>query len=270
MARCRALSLVEVLVLLCVAGLLAAVVLPAVARQRAAVRADECAMHLRTIGQAWHVFADDFEGRGPGHADNPQAQFTPHRWQAWLNHFVWGEELVVLNEYMRPIQQYNGWHEEYGEQLEAEAGEDNLACPEIGNWDEGIFARPYIANMNAVGGPGWVSPPYPHGQRMHQHPFHPHAQVWLGTRIDAFHRPAARFMVFEADRGNDQDPYRLAERDLLEHLDDETRSTRLLGGVGTYMFRHPNITMNVVMMDGRVHRVTNDPAMFGPERFSVE
>ena len=66
MLRSRAFSLVEVLVLLCVVGLLAAVVLPAVARQRAAVRADECAMHLRTIGQGWHVFAHDFEAAGRG------------------------------------------------------------------------------------------------------------------------------------------------------------------------------------------------------------
>ena len=270
MLRFRAFSLVEVLVLLCVAGLLAAVVLPAMARQRAAVRADECAMHLRTIGQAWHVFAHDFDGRGPGHATNPAASFMPYRWQDWLNHFVWGDDLVVLANYMRPIQRFNGWAEEYNAELVVELGEGNIGCPEIGNWDEGILARPYIANVNAVGGPALASPPYPHGKWMRQHPFHPHAQVWLGTRIDAFHRPAARFMVFEAGRGNDQDPYRASERDLLEHLDDETRSTRDVGGIGTYMFRHPNVTMNVVMMDGRVHRVTNDPAMFGPERFSVE
>ncbi len=270
MAGSRALSLVEILVLLCVAGLLAAVVLPAVARQRAAVRADECAMHLRTIGQAWHLFAHDFDGRGPGNASNPALPGATYRWHAWLNYFVWGDDLRGLNEYMRPIQRFNGWAEEYNAELVVELGEGNIGCPEIGTWNEGTFVRPYIANINAVGGLDWAHPPYPHGQRMRQHPFHPDARVWLGTRLDAFHRPAARFMVLEADRYNDQDPYRSPERDLLEHLNEETRSTRNVGGFGTYMFRHPNVTMNVAMMDGRVHRVTNDPAMFGPERFSLE
>ncbi len=270
MLRFRAFSLVEVLVLLCVVGLLAAVVLPAVARQRAAVRADECAMHLRTIGQAWHVFAHDFDGRGPGQATNSAASWAPFNWHTWLNHFVWGDELVTLNEYMRPIQKFNSWSEQYNGQLVVGPGEDNIACPEIGTWDERLFARPYVANVNAVGGIPWGAPPYPHGQVMHQHPFHQDAHVVLGTRIEAFDRPASRFMVFESDRGNDMDRYIATEQELLDQLDDEIRSTRLLGAIGTYMFRHPNITMNVVMMDGRVHRFTNDPAMFGPERFSLE
>ena len=270
MARSRALSLVEVLVLLCVVGMLAAVVLPAVARQRVAVRADECAMHLRTIGQAWHVFAHDFEGRGPGQATNPAAFWVPHHWGSWLNHFVWGDELVTLNEYMRPIQRFNSWNEEYNGPLEMGPGEGNLACPEIGNWGESLLARPYLSNVNAAGGISWGNPPYQYGQRMRQHPFHPDAVVWLGTRLDAFRRPAARFMVFESDATNDHGRHVESDHNALVELDEQTRSTRAAGGGGMYMFRHPNVTMNVVMMDGRVHRVTNDPAMFGPERFSVE
>ena len=270
MLQSRALSIVEVLVVLCVVGMLAAVVLPALAHHRAAARSDHCRAHLRTIAQAWEVFAADFDGRGPGVATNPPASFMPYRWQAWLNHFVWGDDLVALNNYMRPIQRFNGWNEEYNGPLVAEPGEDNIACPEIGNWEGHLLARPYVANINAVGGPGWFHPPYPHGKRLLQHPFHQDAEVWLGTRIDAFRRPAQRFMVFEADRGNDQDPHRPSETNLLEDLDDETRSTRQVGGVGQYMFRHPNLTMNMAMMDGRVHRATNDPGMFGPERFSID
>ena len=183
---------------------------------------------------------------------------------------MWGDELVVLNDFMRPIQKFNRWWERPNSPWFVGAREGNLACPEIGNWDESIYSRPYIANLNAAGGPDWGDPPYRYGQRMRQQPFHPEAEAWLGTRIEAFRRPAARFMVFEADRRNDHDPYRASERELLDQLDDEIRSTQLLGGLGSYMFRHPNVTMNVAMMDGRVHRFTNDPAMFGPERFSVE
>ena len=270
MSRSRALSIVELLVLLCALGMLTAVVLPALAHHRAQARSNECRAHLRTIAQAWEVFAADFDGRGPGYANNPVVAFMPQSWTVWLNHFVWGDDIRPLSNYMAPIQRFNGWSDEYNGELVVEPGEDNLACPEIGTWEVSQYSRPYIANLNAVGGRAWGDDPFPHGKRMHQHPFHQHAEVWLGTRIEAFHRPASRFMVFEADRGNDQDPYRASERNLLVELDDELRSTRQVGGFGQYMFRHPNLTMNVAMMDGRVHRLTNDPAMFGSERFSVD
>ncbi|MEX0886975.1 MAG: hypothetical protein WD009_11105 [Phycisphaeraceae bacterium] len=277
-------SLVELLVLICIVGLLAAVMLPALARGRAAARADECAAHLRRIGQAWETFADDHNGRGPGYAVNHLVSTLPHTWTSWLNHLVWGEQLLALDHYMRPVQRFHGWADEYNDDqnFSARPGEGNLACPEIGQWDSSLLRRPYIANWNATGGAIWIGTdgtsfgqgaitdggPGPHGQVWRANPFP--GSATLGTRLDDFRRPAMRFMIFEADRANDGAIYSQSERDLVADVNAEQRSTQHHGGIGSYMFRHPGLTMNALMMDGRVRRLANDPAQFEAERFDVQ
>ncbi|MEX0886974.1 MAG: type II secretion system protein [Phycisphaeraceae bacterium] len=265
----HAFSLIELLVLIGIVGVLTAVLMPAMASVRATARADECAGELRRIGQAWETFAFDHDGRGPGVAENPGGS-TPHSWGSWLNHFIWGDEIETFAELMAPIQKFNGWAPDHDfDQWEVGPGEGNIVCPSIGQWDEPQFARPYIANANATGGVAFSDRPYEYGKLIRDHPFDQHANAYLGTRLDAFRRPGMRFMVFEADRANDSDRFRSNERDAVAEIDPENPTTRSAGGIGTYMFRHPGLTMNALMMDGRVRRLANDPAQFEVERFQL-
>ncbi|HEX8463058.1 MAG TPA: prepilin-type N-terminal cleavage/methylation domain-containing protein [Abditibacterium sp.] len=52
LAARRAFTLVEMLVVLAIVGLLAAILLPVVSRARASARTSTCASNLRQIGQA--------------------------------------------------------------------------------------------------------------------------------------------------------------------------------------------------------------------------
>ena len=272
MARTRGFTLIELLVVISIIALLVAILLPALSAARGTARTIQCATNLRQVGQAWHQFSSDHDDRSPGTATNPPASFAPHRWGTWLNHFIWGERIVPLNEYMRPIQKYNGWNQEYLGSLDIGSHEGNLVCTEIGTIGEGSLGRQWIANTNTLGGTGWESlgggEDFPAGERWYTgHPFHPDAVVRKGSRLTDFSDTAHTFTVFEADRGNDMDPYRSSEQNLVGQL-NRPGSTRHVGGIGTYAFRHPGITMNALMIDGHVERLGNDPDEFGSSRFS--
>ena len=275
----RAFTLIELLVVISIIALLVAILLPALSAARGTARTIQCATNLRQVGQAWHQFSSDHDDRSPGTATNPPASFAPHRWGTWLNHFIWGERIVALNEYMRPIQKYNAWYHEYNRSVTGASGlqaadigshEGNLVCTEIGTIGEGTLGRQWIANTNTLGGVGWSNPPYPMGEPWRSgHPFHPDAEVIKGSRLTDFSDTAHTFKVFEADRGQDMEPYRSDEQDLVGQL-NRPGSTRHVGGRGTYAFRHPGITMNALMIDGHVERLGNDPSEFGSSRFSFD
>ncbi len=55
----RAFTLVELLVVIAMVGILAALLLPALGRARDQARRAECSGNLRQVGQAFHLYADD-------------------------------------------------------------------------------------------------------------------------------------------------------------------------------------------------------------------
>ena len=272
MRRHRGFTLIELLVVISIIALLVAILLPALTAARDTARAIQCSTNLRQIGQAWHQFTGDHDDRSPGYARNANFAVAPYYWYAWLNHFIWGAEFVPLAEHMAPIQRFHTWNDEYGGPLEFGLGEGNLGCTELGRFGGVWVGRQLVANTNTAGGLGWADPPFPQGEVWHSgHPFPdlgPNDRVVKGARLTDFRNTARTFKVFESDSThNEVEPYRADQRDILGQL-TRRGSTRLVGGSGQHMFRHPGITMNVLMIDGHVERLGNNPDDFGPDRFS--
>jgi len=69
-------TLIELLVTLAIIGLLASILLPSLSRARAYAREMACATNLRTWGQAFHLYANDYSGTLP-HTDDRTRNHTP-------------------------------------------------------------------------------------------------------------------------------------------------------------------------------------------------
>jgi general secretion pathway protein G len=96
----RAFTLVELLVVIGVLALLAALLFPALAQARARGRQAVCASHLKQLGQAIALYADDFE-RFPRGLD-PADKYTPQIWQFFPNGLQIMSETPLLTDVLRP------------------------------------------------------------------------------------------------------------------------------------------------------------------------
>jgi general secretion pathway protein G len=99
----RAFTLVELLVVIGVLALLAALLFPAFAQARARARQATCASHLKSVGQAVALYASDFE-RFPRGLD-PADKYTPQIWQFFPNGLQIMSETPLLTDVLRPYVQ---------------------------------------------------------------------------------------------------------------------------------------------------------------------
>ncbi len=65
MVRARGFTLVELLVVVAIVAILAAILFPVFARARGAARQTQCSAHIRQLGTAFFLFAQDNDGRYP-------------------------------------------------------------------------------------------------------------------------------------------------------------------------------------------------------------
>ena len=134
-ARRRAFTLIELLVIIAGIVILAALLLPALARTREKARSIQCVDNLRQWGVAYRLYADDNDDFLPRRGQGVQALFQIDRPADWFNALPWYfgfptfEQMVANN--MKP----------------AAHSQSVFICPTADD-PGGTYFLPYGMNMN--------------------------------------------------------------------------------------------------------------------------
>lgn len=93
-------TLIELLVVIAIIGVLAALLLPALARAKATARKSACVSNLRQLGLTWRMYLDDHEGRFPDRRDLKSSLPGGYKpWSGWpTSDPRSGWAAVVLND----------------------------------------------------------------------------------------------------------------------------------------------------------------------------
>ncbi|RMD76321.1 MAG: DUF1559 domain-containing protein, partial [Lentisphaerae bacterium] len=78
-------TLIELLIVVTIITILAALLLPALSRARAMARQVKCSSHLKQLGVALALYADDYEGVQYGAASPSYSSSYRHFWNHFLN-----------------------------------------------------------------------------------------------------------------------------------------------------------------------------------------
>ncbi len=272
-AHHKAFTLIELLVVISIIALLMALLMPALTSVRRTARALQCNSMMRQIGVAWFSFANDHEGRGPGRATkNYIRHASDMAWQWILNHYLKNGVDTWMNDGIGPIQRF---YRDYNTGV-IQPGRDKLACPEMKLTAMGDYARFWVANANAVGGPNWINSegkslepgcwgidfgPGLYGKIILNHPLYKPFQ--LGAPMSLFRKPARAFLVIEARRAHDD----TNKTDGSEY-NRPYEATEAQPWGSSSAFRHPGLTANYLFVDGHVERLSStDPSLLDNDRF---
>jgi prepilin-type N-terminal cleavage/methylation domain-containing protein len=101
--RFKAFTIVELLIVIAIIGVLAAMLLPAVNSARESARRNQCANNLRQMGQASMLYLDQFKKLPPARWRHPNHASLPHERKFTHGYFVhilpWLEEATIRERY---------------------------------------------------------------------------------------------------------------------------------------------------------------------------
>ncbi|MDR1283905.1 MAG: DUF1559 domain-containing protein [Opitutaceae bacterium] len=80
----RAFTLIELLTIIAIIGILAAIIIPTVGRVRQSARAAQCISHLRQLGTALNLFADENRGMYPIRYHDGTTRTNPDYDKTWM------------------------------------------------------------------------------------------------------------------------------------------------------------------------------------------
>jgi prepilin-type N-terminal cleavage/methylation domain-containing protein/prepilin-type processing-associated H-X9-DG protein len=112
--RNSAFTLIELLVVVAIIAILAAMLLPALKAAKDRAKSAECMSNLRQIGQAIHLYSEDYDGYPPPHVD---LNVAPGQWPGRLGkyfgvqlQYVWfvDDMYPILRCRMNPLKDLGG------------------------------------------------------------------------------------------------------------------------------------------------------------------
>jgi prepilin-type N-terminal cleavage/methylation domain-containing protein len=231
--RRPAFTLIELLVVVAIISLLVAMLIPALTRAKAIVRLTACASNQRNTSTAWLTWAESHGGRFPGYCIN-SVEFWGVCWMQLLN-----REFYHMNDPgMYPTSGYGDeptcgpllkfWSfdpadEPYYQPKWLKNGK-YMCCTEFKAWgaNGNRWCRPWIAsnwvvgghyNWNVSGFGGLILDDKQAKVIHYTYTSTTDNPSYLGASRDSFRNPASKFMMWEAEAGNDQDRFEGAAGD---------------------------------------------------------
>lgn len=233
--RRQAFTLVELLTVVAIIGILAAVLIPAIGAARQSARASTCISNLRQIGGAIQIFASENKGQFPGGGQRAQSGSSAS-WQDTLNAMVFEANLSSPRP---PLQRYGDT-----------PISGQVYCPSMEPFGTSArYPRAYVMNSYTGDTNTTSNPPLP--------TWGPLFNYQKGKPVAIFQNPSKTVLVLESERpGDGVGPSAPFDRITMGNgTDAPAWSANSL----SFAFRHKGL-MNVLFMDYHVQALNQDEA----------
>jgi prepilin-type N-terminal cleavage/methylation domain-containing protein/prepilin-type processing-associated H-X9-DG protein len=231
----RAFTLVELLTVVAIIGILAAILIPLVGSVRESARASACVSNLRQISGAIQLFVSDNKGLFPG-GGSRSAGGSSASWQDTLNAIVFEANLSSP----RPPLQRLGDTPTPG----------MIYCPSMEPWGTSPrYPRAYAMNGYTGDANTTTNPPLP--------TWGPLFNYQKGKPVAIFQNPARTVLLLESERSGDGvGPSAPLDKIVMS---DGSSAPEWSANSQSFAFRHKG-RMNVVFMDAHLESLSPDEA----------